>query len=63
MLDPFTFVPLDRKLILDSAQATKGRILTTEDHYYEGGIGKVVSAATVGESGVTITRLAVSQVL
>lgn len=36
MLDPFTVKPLDRKLILDSARATKGRILTVEDHYYEG---------------------------
>ena len=36
MLDPFTIKPLDKKLILDSARATKGRILTVEDHYYEG---------------------------
>lgn len=36
VLDPFTIKPLDRKLILDSARATKGRILTVEDHYYEG---------------------------
>ena len=62
MLDPFTIKPLDRKLILDSARATKGRILTVEDHYYEGGIGEAVSAAVVGEPGVTVTRLAVSQV-
>lgn len=62
VLDPFTIKPLDRKLILDSARATKGRILTVEDHYYEGGIGEAVSAAVVGEPGVTVTRLAVSQV-
>lgn len=36
MLDPFTIKPLDRKLILECARATKGRILTVEDHYYEG---------------------------
>lgn len=36
VLDPFTIKPLDRKLILGSARATKGRILTVEDHYYEG---------------------------
>nr|KAF6311335.1 transketolase [Myotis myotis] len=62
VLDPFTIKPLDRKLILDSARATKGRILTVEDHYYEGGIGEAVSSAVVGEPGVTVTRLAVSQV-
>ncbi|EHB13001.1 Transketolase [Heterocephalus glaber] len=62
VLDPFTIKPLDTKLILDSARATKGRILTVEDHYYEGGIGEAVSAAVMGEPGVTVTRLAVSQV-
>uniref|UniRef100_A0A8D1BAJ7 Transketolase n=1 Tax=Sus scrofa TaxID=9823 RepID=A0A8D1BAJ7_PIG len=62
VLDPFTVKPLDRKLILDSARATKGRILTVEDHYYEGGLGEAVAAAVVGEPDVTVTRLAVSQV-
>ncbi|OWK02641.1 TKT [Cervus elaphus hippelaphus] len=62
VLDPFTIKPLDKKLILDSAHATKGRILTVEDHYYEGGIGEAVASAVVGEPGVTVTRLAVSQV-
>lgn len=62
VVDPFTIKPLDRKLILDSARATKGRILTVEDHYYEGGIGEAVSTAVVGEPGVTVARLAVGQV-
>uniref|UniRef100_A0A2K5ELS7 transketolase n=1 Tax=Aotus nancymaae TaxID=37293 RepID=A0A2K5ELS7_AOTNA len=62
VLDPFTIKPLDRKLILDSARATKGRILTMEDHYYEGGIGEAVSTAVVGEPGITVTRLAVDRV-
>ncbi|XP_047421950.1 transketolase-like [Sciurus carolinensis] len=52
VLEPFTIKPLDRKLILDSAGATKGRILTVEDHYYEDGIGEAVSTAVVGEPGV-----------
>ncbi|KAK2091294.1 hypothetical protein P7K49_030578 [Saguinus oedipus] len=62
VLDPFTIKPLDRKLILDSARATKGRILTVEDHYYEGGIGEAVSSAVVGEPGITVSRLAVDRV-
>eukprot|EP00069_Balaena_mysticetus_P015253 bmy_09139T0 len=62
VLDPFTIKPLDKKLILDSARATKGRIVTVEDHYCEGGIGEAVASAVVGEPGVTVTRLAVSQV-
>ncbi|KAM9101437.1 transketolase [Sarcophilus harrisii] len=62
VLDPFTIKPLDKKLILESAGATHGRILTVEDHYYEGGIGEAVASAIVGESGVTLTRLAVASV-
>ncbi|XP_038628777.1 transketolase isoform X2 [Tachyglossus aculeatus] len=62
VIDPFTIKPLDKKLILDSAKATKGRILTVEDHYYEGGIGEAVSAAVVGEPGITLTRLAVAHI-
>ncbi|XP_028906993.1 transketolase [Ornithorhynchus anatinus] len=62
VIDPFTIKPLDKKLILDSAKATKGRILTVEDHYYEGGIGEAVSAAVVGEPGITVTRLAVAHI-
>ncbi|KAK2496140.1 hypothetical protein MC885_005925 [Smutsia gigantea] len=62
VLDPFTIKPLDRKLILESSRATKGRILTVEDHYYEGGLGEAVSSAVVGEPGVTVARLAVDQV-
>ncbi|XP_047547817.1 transketolase [Lutra lutra] len=62
VLDPFTIKPLDRNLILESARATKGRILTVEDHYYEGGLGEAVCSALVGEPGITVTRLAVGKV-
>ncbi|XP_054834767.1 transketolase [Eublepharis macularius] len=62
VVDPFTIKPLDKKTILDNARATKGRIITVEDHYYEGGIGEAVSAAVVGEPGITVSRLAVSNV-
>ncbi|XP_068013900.1 transketolase [Melanerpes formicivorus] len=62
VIDPFTIKPLDKKTILDSARATKGRIITVEDHYHEGGIGEAVCAAVVGEPGVTVSRLAVSHV-
>ena len=36
VIDPFTIKPLDKKTILENARATKGRIITVEDHYYEG---------------------------
>ena len=36
VIDPFTIKPLDSKTIIDNAKATRGRIITVEDHYYEG---------------------------
>lgn len=37
VIDPFTIKPLDADTILASARATKGLIITVEDHYKEGG--------------------------
>lgn len=37
VIDPFTIKPLDIKTIMDHTRATRGRILTVEDHYHEGG--------------------------
>lgn len=36
IIDPFTIKPLDTQTILENAKATKGRIITVEDHYPEG---------------------------
>ncbi|KAM5148508.1 transketolase [Mantella aurantiaca] len=60
VIDPFTIKPLDKQTILENARATKGRIITVEDHYHEGGIGEAVAAAMVGEPGITVKSLAVS---
>ncbi|KAJ3602706.1 hypothetical protein NHX12_030455 [Muraenolepis orangiensis] len=60
VIDPFTIKPLDTKTIIDHTRATRGRILTVEDHYYEGGLGEAVAAAVVNESNFTQQRLAVS---
>uniref|UniRef100_A0AAQ5XRZ3 Transketolase n=1 Tax=Amphiprion ocellaris TaxID=80972 RepID=A0AAQ5XRZ3_AMPOC len=62
VIDPFTIKPLDIKTISDHTRATRGRILTVEDHYYEGGLGEAVSSAMVNESGFSLHRLAVSHV-
>ncbi|KAM3877794.1 transketolase [Diretmus argenteus] len=62
VIDPFTIKPLDAKTIIDHARATRGRILTVEDHYYEGGLGEAVCSAVVNESGFSLHRLAVSHV-
>uniref|UniRef100_A0A669BXB0 transketolase n=1 Tax=Oreochromis niloticus TaxID=8128 RepID=A0A669BXB0_ORENI len=62
VIDPFTIKPLDVKTIIDHTRATRGRILTVEDHYYEGGLGEAVSSAMVNESGFSLHRLAVSHI-
>ena len=38
VVDPFTIKPLDAATIVASARATKGQIITVEDHYKEGGL-------------------------
>jgi len=62
VIDPFTIKPLDSKTIIDHARTTRGRIITVEDHYYEGGLGEAVCSAVVNESGFCLHRLAVSHV-
>uniref|UniRef100_A0A3Q2XL41 transketolase n=1 Tax=Hippocampus comes TaxID=109280 RepID=A0A3Q2XL41_HIPCM len=62
VIDPFTIKPLDVKTITDHTRATRGRILTVEDHYYEGGLGEAVCSAVVNETGFNLHRLAVSHV-
>nr|XP_043879385.1 transketolase isoform X1 [Solea senegalensis] len=62
VIDPFTIKPLDVKTIMDHTRATRGRIVTVEDHYYEGGLGEAVCSALVNQSGFSLQRLAVSHV-
>uniref|UniRef100_A0A8C2XBH6 Transketolase n=1 Tax=Cyclopterus lumpus TaxID=8103 RepID=A0A8C2XBH6_CYCLU len=60
VIDPFTIKPLDASTILASAKATKGQIITVEDHYKEGGLGEAVLSAVGQEPGIVVTRLAVT---
>lgn len=36
VVDPFTLKPIDKDLLVQSALATGGNIITVEDHYPEG---------------------------
>ena len=36
VIDPFTLKPIDKELLVASAKATGGRVVTVEDHYPEG---------------------------
>ncbi|XP_041711963.2 transketolase-like [Coregonus clupeaformis] len=62
VIDPFTIKPLDSKTIIEHAKATRGRIVTVEDHYYEGGLGDAVCSAVVNETGFNVHRMAVAHV-
>lgn len=50
MIDPFTIKPLDASTILSSARATRGQIITVEDHYKEGGLFSVFECPVEGFS-------------
>lgn len=60
VVDPFTLKPIDKELLVASAKATGGRVVTVEDHYAEGGLGEAVAAALCGEAGVVMKRLFVT---
>lgn len=61
VVDLYSVVPLDRLALLESARATKNRILTVEDHYEHGGIGDAVLGA-VGSEGVRVHKMAVREI-
>ncbi len=61
IVDLYSITPIDRATLIASAQATKGRVLTVEDHYAHGGLGDAVLNALAGE-GVRLTKLAVRDI-
>ena len=61
VIDAYSVKPIDKAALIAAAKATKGRIITVEDHYAEGGLGDAVAEA-VAESGFTVTRLAVREI-
>ncbi len=61
VVDLYSIVPIDRAGLLDSARATRGTILTVEDHYEHGGLGDAVAGAVVSE-GVRVHKMAVREI-
>jgi len=62
VIDPFTVKPLDKKTIIKNIKEVGGKAVVTEDHYYEGGLGDAVFAATALERNIIIKHLAVGEV-
>ena len=61
VVDIFCVKPIDAAGLRENAQETNNLILTVEDHYAEGGIGEAVAAA-LSETGIKVSRIAVTQV-
>ena len=61
VVDLYSLQPIDAASLIRCAEATKGRLITVEDHYHAGGIGDAVATA-VASGGFTVTRLAVSEI-
>ncbi|OFW20191.1 MAG: transketolase [Acidobacteria bacterium RIFCSPLOWO2_12_FULL_66_21] len=61
VIDAYSVQPIDGKTMIEAAAATRGVIVTVEDHYAAGGIGDAVSEA-VASAGVVVRRLAVREI-
>jgi len=61
VIDLYSVAPVDREGLLAAARATKGRLITVEDHYSTGGVGDAVAEA-VADGGFTVHRLAVTEI-
>ena len=63
VIDPFTIKPIDVKTICQSAKECGGRVVISEDHYPEGGLGEAIISG-LGLTGLQfkIRHLAVREV-
>jgi len=61
VIDLYSVAPVDGAGLVAAARATKGRVITVEDHYAAGGIGDAVSEAVSG-AGFAVHRLAVREI-
>ncbi|XP_011502241.1 PREDICTED: transketolase [Ceratosolen solmsi marchali] len=62
VMDPFTIKPIDQQAIIENSIQTKGRIVTIEDHYPEGGLGEAVLSAISEHPKLILKKLAVKEV-
>ena len=61
VIDAYSIQPIDAATLRDAAKATRGRVITVEDHYASGGLGDAASEALAAD-GVAVTRLAVREI-
>ena len=61
VVDAYSVQPIDVATLGEGAKATRGRVITVEDHYSAGGLGDAVAEA-LAPAGVTVERLAVREI-
>jgi transketolase len=61
IVDLYSVSPVDRQGLLAAARASRGHVITVEDHYAAGGVGDAVAEA-VEQAGVHVHRLAVREI-
>ena len=61
VIDAYSIKPIDQAGLVAAAKATRGRLLTVEDHYAQGGLGDAAAEA-VADAGFTVERLAVREI-
>jgi transketolase len=61
IIDAYSVKPIDGETIIKAAGETGGKILTVEDHYFDGGLGDAVLNAVAGHP-FAVSKLAVSGV-
>jgi transketolase len=61
VIDAYSVQPIDRDTLVAAGRATRGRMLTVEDHYAHGGLGDAVSEA-VWDQAFRVRRLAVREI-
>ncbi len=61
VIDAYSVQPIDAATLIEAARATRGRVITVEDHYEAGGLGDAVAEA-VAPAGFAVTRLAVREI-
>jgi transketolase len=60
VIDAYSVAPIDAATLVASGKATKGVVITVEDHYAAGGLGDAVGEA-LAPAGFAVTRLAVRE--
>ena len=61
VIDLYSVSPVDRAGLVAAARATRGRLISVEDHYPVGGLGDAVAEA-VADAGFQVHRLAVREI-